>query len=63
MHVDPVKMEAGLARLGELGFATLKARWRSAIGRVAPLRANVWAPSISINSPTSMAAVGVTSSA
>ena len=29
-------MEAELARLNELDFATLKSRWRSATGRVAP---------------------------
>lgn len=33
-------MEAELARLGELDFATLKARWRSATGRAAPAGAH-----------------------
>lgn len=36
MRGDPAKMEAELARLGELDFGMLKARWRSTTGRVAP---------------------------
>lgn len=36
MRGDPAKMDVELARLGELNFGMLKARWRSVTGRVAP---------------------------
>lgn len=36
MRGDPAKMEAELARLGELDVGMLKARWRSTTGRAAP---------------------------
>ncbi len=36
MRGDLANMKVELSRLGELDFATLKARWRSVTGRAAP---------------------------